>query len=230
MDVVQEILETNFLLKLENKCYSDYNYEIERGREMKDLDFLGTQVEITTSNKMWAKLSEVQSRITNLLKKLDKSQRLVFVTGLENEIIEPKFLFTTNIEFCRIFQPILKEYRIFVLTLRNIYSPAESKEEIENVEIDTSVLELRTKLILLDHLGIINVLRMKEQFMNNTELSKFLADILETDSNRKTKAFESIRTDLRYMGHPNDPKCPKTSVAIKKANSILTKYGFSVLE
>lgn len=116
--------------------------------------------------------------------------------------------------------PFLENELIF--RKREKYNPVN-----ESNEIDNEILEVRTKLILLNELGIIKHLQRYEPFKNATELCKFLTELIETKEESKKKTFETIRTDLRYIDltQKKNTKSPYTSTAKKKVNSILSKYG-----
>ena len=57
----------------------------------------------------------------------------------------------------------------------------------ENINIDNTILEVRTKLILLHELGIIKKLKEHEPFKRASQLCKFLTEIFETKEENKKK-------------------------------------------
>lgn len=97
----------------------------------------------------------------------------------------------------------------------------------ESSEIDNEILEVRTKLILLNELGIIKHLQGFEQFKNATELCKFLTELIETKEENKMKTHETIRKDfsLLNVSSNKNKRSPNTPTQIRKVNSILAKYG-----
>lgn len=115
----------------------------------------------------------------------------------------------------------------------NLRSLEEEKKnpKKDSSEIDNEILEVRTKLILLNKLGVVKHLQGFEPFTNATELCKFLTEIIETKEENKKKTFEAIRTDLRYIDLPQkkNRKSPNTSTALRKVNSILTKHGLPII-
>jgi hypothetical protein len=106
----------------------------------------------------------------------------------------------------------------------------------EVVNIDNDILQVRTKIILFQELGIIECLiERSDTFKNSqTELAKFITELIETNERNKEKTFEAVRTDLRYINVPKDSipkgKNPKNDTSIKKVNSILSKYGLPIIE
>jgi hypothetical protein len=105
-----------------------------------------------------------------------------------------------------------------------------------NEVIDNDLLEVRTKIILFNELGIIDYLTERYEVFKSparTELAKFITELIETNESNKEKTFEAVRTDLRYINTPkNTPKGknPKNKTSIKKVNSILSKYGLPNIE
>lgn len=105
-----------------------------------------------------------------------------------------------------------------------------------NEVIDNDLLEVRTKIILFHELGIIDCLIQRTDTFKNsqTELAKFITELIETNESNKNKTFEAVRTDLRYIKTPKTSipkgKNPKNETSIKKVNSILSKYGLPNIE
>lgn len=217
MRLIDELLPKNYLLELENDCYTSYEMNFGRVSEFMPM-------ESTISMHFFSKTAKLKS----LIKKLNAAEKVEFVNSLYSEIENPNFAHDKEKDFWELFSPPLKEYRIFILELKNRY--IIDKDDIVNNEkviMDDETLQTRTKLLLLDHLGVINFLKENDSLKNNTELSKFLAEIFESNGRDKTNASESIRTDLSYLDQVGSRKYPKNPTAIKKVNSILTKYGLT---
>jgi len=109
--------------------------------------------------------------------------------------------------------------------------PIQANNINDIVDIDNDILQVRTKIILFHELGIIDYLIERSNTFKNsqTELAKFITELIETHESNKEKTFEAVRTDLRYIKTPKNSipkgKNPKNETAIKKVNSILSKYG-----
>lgn len=116
--------------------------------------------------------------------------------------------------------PFLENELIF--RKREKYNPVN-----ESSEIDNEILEVRTKLILLNELGIIKHLQGFEPFKNATELCRFLTELIETKEENKEKTHETIRKDfsLLNVAPKKNKRSPNTPTQIRKVNSILAKYG-----
>ena len=167
-------------------------------------------------------LKYLYSELGNYISSLD------FETLNASAIIKTKFPSLNNFFLDRKINAKIEEIRGLISVER-----LEGEEYIyrneEPIEVTSGVSEIRTKLLLLNELGIIKKLKVNDAFVSDTELCKLLAELFETKEENKSKSAESIRTDLRYINQPNNAKYPYTSQAKKKVNSILTSFGLPTI-
>ena len=100
-----------------------------------------------------------------------------------------------------------------------------SVEEVEEEIPELNNLENRTKIILMQELGILSLLKKEESFKNATNLAKFIAELFSGKKDDVNKVYESIRTDLSYILDKKAKKTPYTPRQCKKVNSLLSMYG-----
>ena len=90
---------------------------------------------------------------------------------------------------------------------------------------DLNTLQNRTKILLLQELGVLDFLKKKEPFKNSTNLAKLIAELISGKNDDVNSVYNSIRTDLSYLTHQNNSKTPYTDKQINKVNSILVKFS-----
>ena len=125
-----------------------------------------------------------------------------------------------------------KIYNIHNFNDSSFDSPDDSSDnyDVRNIVVEEDVPELnnlenRTKIILMQELGILNLLKIEESFKKSTTLAKFIAELFSGKKDDVNKVYESIRTDLSYILNKKAKKTPYTESQYKKVNAILAKYG-----
>ena len=94
--------------------------------------------------------------------------------------------------------------------------------EVEDDDSDIEKLQYRTKVILLEELGVIDFLKKNKSLESNTDLSKYLAQIVcGVDGNVK-KAKAGVRKNLTYLHQKDSQYYPYTNPQVKLVNSILS--------
>ena len=91
-------------------------------------------------------------------------------------------------------------------------------------------MQVRTKILLFNELGILNLLRKNESFKNNTNLSKLIAELISGPNDDVSKVYETVRTDLAYSSVKNNKKTPYSKPQISKVNSILTSFSLPIIK
>jgi len=130
----------------------------------------------------------------------------LFAIEKRKEFVEEKLLILNN-----------------VLEKKLILNNSNSKED--SLKPDLNTLQSRTKIILLQELGVLDFLKKKEPFKNNTHLAKMIAELIAGKDEDVTAVYNTVRTDLSYVIHRNNPKTPYTKKQIKKVNSILATFS-----
>jgi len=99
-------------------------------------------------------------------------------------------------------------------------------EEIPQVE----KLQYRTKVILLQELGVLDFLKKKEPFKNSTNLAKLIAELISGKNDDVNAVYNSIRTDLSYVNQKKNPKSPYKNRQIKIVNSTLASFSLPIIK
>jgi len=99
-------------------------------------------------------------------------------------------------------------------------------EEIPQVE----KLQYRTKVILLQELGILDFLKKNESFKNGTNLAKLIGELVCGVDGDARRAYQAVRKDLTYINHKNDENYPYTTKQINTVNQILTSLSLPIIE
>ena len=109
----------------------------------------------------------------------------------------------------------------------NLLNKHQNIEKIPSIEEipDIEKLQYRTKIILLNELGIIDFLKKRESFQSNTDLSKFITKIIVGKNEDEKSVYNTIRTDLSYLNQPNNNKSPYTESQKRIVNSILSTFS-----
>ena len=108
----------------------------------------------------------------------------------------------------------------------DLVSVEEVEEEIPEIE----KLQFRTKVILLQELGVLDLLKQKEPLKNGTNLAKLIAELVcgvDGDTNR---AYKAVKKDLTYVSHRNNEHSPYTAKQIKIVNQILTSLSLPIIK
>ena len=99
-----------------------------------------------------------------------------------------------------------------------------------NVSPDLNTLQSRTKIVLLQELGVLDFLKKKEPFKNSTNLAKLIAELISGKNDDINSVYKSIRTDLSYVTHKKHPKSPYTKPQIKIVNSKLASFSLPLIK
>ena len=97
-----------------------------------------------------------------------------------------------------------------------------------NLELNT--LQNRTKILLLQELGVLDFLKKKKSFKNSTNLAKLIAELISGKNDDVKSLFNSIRTDLSYITQKKNPKSPYKNRQIKIVNSILASFDLPLIK
>jgi|TARA_B110000259_G_scaffold152386_1_gene172345 hypothetical protein len=221
---------------------------------MKDINFINEQVDKIIQYKINSKYSFKYKHPKERFKELlivceDKEQIFDVLKEVKRQIVselggqEMKDMFGEK-NHCDDYLVFHNEIMVEVDRVYNIYnfkdssydspydSPYVSSEsnEVKNVEVvevvpELNNLENRTKIILMQELGILSLLKKEESFKNATNLAKFIAELFSGKKDDVNKVYESIRTDLSYILDKKAKKTPYTPRQCKKVNSLLSMYG-----
>jgi len=99
-----------------------------------------------------------------------------------------------------------------------------------NVNPDLNTLQSRTKIVLLQELGVLDFLKKKEPFKNSTNLAKLIAELISGKNDDVNSVYSSIRTDLSYVTQKKNPKSPYTKPQIKIVNSTLSSFFLPIIK
>lgn len=99
-----------------------------------------------------------------------------------------------------------------------------------NVNPDLNTLQSRTKIVLLQELGVLDFLKKKEPFKNSTNLAKLIAELISGKNDDVNSVYNSIRTDLSYVTQKKNPKSPYTKPQIKIVNSTLSSFFLPIIK
>jgi len=99
-----------------------------------------------------------------------------------------------------------------------------------NATPDLNTVQNRTKILLLEELGVLDFLKKKEPFKNSTNLAKLIAALISGKNDDVNAVYNSIRTDLSYVTQKKNPKSPYTKPQIKIVNSILTSFSLPLIK
>ena len=95
---------------------------------------------------------------------------------------------------------------------------------------DLNTLQNRTKILLLQELGVLDFLKKKEPFKNSTNLAKLIAELISGKNDDVNSVYSSIRTDLSYVTQKKNPKSPYTKPQIKIVNSTLSSFFLPIIK
>ena len=99
-----------------------------------------------------------------------------------------------------------------------------------NVNPDLNTLQSRTKIVLLQELGVLDFLKKKEPFKNSTNLAKLIAELISGKNDDVNSVYSSIRTDLSYVTQKKNPKSPYTKPQINIVNSTLSSFFLPIIK
>jgi len=95
---------------------------------------------------------------------------------------------------------------------------------------DLNTLQNRTKILLLQELGVLDFLKKKEPFKNSTDLAKLIAGLISGKNDDVNSVYNSIRTDLSYITQKKNSKSPYKNRQIKIVNSILASFSLPLIK
>ena len=95
---------------------------------------------------------------------------------------------------------------------------------------DLNTLQNRTKILLLQELGVLDFLKKKETFKNSTNLAKLIAELISGKNDDVNSVYNSIRTDLSYVTQKKNSKSPYKNRQIKIVNSILASFSLPLIK
>ena len=103
-----------------------------------------------------------------------------------------------------------------------------SKDDVLMPDLNT--LQNRTKILLLQELGVLDFLKKKEPFKNSTDLAKLIAGLISGKNDDVNSVYNSIRTDLSYITQKKNSKSPYKNRQIKIVNSILASFSLPLIK
>tara|TARA_R100001163_G_C5066506_1_gene204969 strand:- start:2751 stop:3428 length:678 start_codon:yes stop_codon:yes gene_type:complete len=95
---------------------------------------------------------------------------------------------------------------------------------------DLNTLQNRTKILLLQELGVLDFLKKKEPFKNSTNLAKLIAELISGKNDDVNSVYNSIRTDLSYVTQKKNTKSPYKNRQINIVNSILASFSLPLIK
>ncbi|MBU46621.1 MAG: hypothetical protein CMD28_04245 [Flavobacteriales bacterium] len=142
----------------------------------------------------------------------DDPDRILFLIEKRKEFVDANLLKLNN---------ILEKKLI-------LNNDVNSKDDVLSPDLNT--LQNRTKILLLQELGVLDFLKKKVPFKNSTNLAKLIAELISGKNDDINSVYESIRTDLSYVTHKNQSKSPYTKPQIKKVNSTLASFSLPLIK
>ena len=169
-------------------------------------------------NQVWSFTDEV-GKI--LLSYSDEFERLKFLEIFKFEI--QSHLLNCDLDEVNEFKLRQEYVDIQIKRLKVIIDENPKDAQIDITELIH--LQDRTKIILLNELGILKLLKKNDVFMKNTQLSKMIAALICGKGQDVRKVYNSIRTDLSYLDSRKKGKLVYTDPQKKKVNSILATFS-----
>jgi hypothetical protein len=117
-----------------------------------------------------------------------------------------------------------------IFNLYNFYSAPIDEDVTEEDVPDLNTLQNRTKIVLLQELGVLDFLKKKEPFKNSTNLAKLIAELISGKNDDVNSVCNSIRTDLSYVTQKKNPKSPYTKPQIQIVNSKLASFSLPIIK
>ena len=123
-----------------------------------------------------------------------------------------------------------KKYVEIALNRLNILLDNQVAPQDTNVTPDLNALQNRTKILLLQELGVLDFLKKKEPFKSSTDLAKLIAELICGKNDDVKSVYNTIRTDLSYVTYKKHPKSPYTKPQIKIVNSTLSSFSLPIIK
>ena len=123
-----------------------------------------------------------------------------------------------------------KKYVEITLNRLDILFDNQVAPQDANVSPDLNTVQNRTKILLLQELGVLDFLKKKEPFKNSTYLAKLIAELICGKNDDVKSVYNTIRTDLSYVTYKKHPKSPYTKPQIKIVNSTLSSFSLPIIK
>jgi hypothetical protein len=123
-----------------------------------------------------------------------------------------------------------KKYVEITLNRLDILFDNQVAPQDANVSPDLNTVQNRTKILLLQELGVLDFLKKKEPFKNSTYLAKLIAELICGKNDDVNSVYNSIRTDLSYITQKKNSKSPYKNRQIKIVNSILASFSLPLIK
>lgn len=117
-----------------------------------------------------------------------------------------------------------------ILEKKTILNNQSNSNQEDCLIPDLEKLQNRTKIILLQELGVLDFLKKKEAFKNSTALAKVVAELVTGKNEEVSSVYNSIRTDLSYVCQKKHPKTPYKTPQINKVNAILSYFSLPLIK
>ena len=206
---------------------------------MKDIKFINEQlgkiIEFKPNVKYSKEYKRPKDRISDFVSICENEEQIYDVLKLvqgkvdsELNIYEYGDLFGVGVTYYEHYRSFHIDLMTEVNAMFELYefelNSVKSNEiiEVEDDDSDIEKLQYRTKVILLEELGVIDFLKKNKSLESNTDLSKYLAQIVcGVDGNVK-KAKAGVRKNLTYLHQKDSQYYPYTNPQVKLVNSILS--------
>ena len=179
-----------------------------------------------------------EKEITQFSEKLDAE-----LNQIKNNLDKIRFLKLLQLSIDKHILKIGERPRNIEQLTKNQFEEEEFNTRKKYVEIGLNKLNIlldnqvapqdaksRTKILLLQELGVLDFLKKKEPFMNSTNLAKLIAELISGKNDDVNSVYNSIRTDLSYVTHKKHPKSPYTKPQIKIVNSTLSSFSLPLIK
>lgn len=214
---------------------------------MKDIKFINKQldkiIEFKPNIKYSKEYKHPKDRVSDFVSICENEEQIYDVLKLVKGKVDSEFACYEDGELFGVGTSYYENYRAFHSDLMtevsaiielynfeqandNLEIAVESEEEIPEVE----KLQYRTKVILLQELGVLDFLKKKETFKNGTNLAKLIGELTCGVDGDAKSAYEAVKKDLTYVNHRNNEHSPYSTKQINKVNHILTSLSLPIIE
>lgn len=214
---------------------------------MKDIKFINKQldkiIEFKPNIKYSKEYKHPKDRVSDFVSICENEEQIYDVLKLVKGKVDSEFACYEDGELFGVGTSYYENYRAFHSDLMtevsaiielynfeqandNLEIAVESEEEIPEVE----KLQYRTKVILLQELGVLDFLKKKETLKNGTNLAKLIGELTCGVDGDAKRAYEAVKKDLTYVNHRNNEHSPYSTKQINKVNHILTSLSLPIIE
>ena len=214
---------------------------------MKDIKFINEQldkiIEFNPDKEYSEEYKHPKDRVSDFVSICKNKEQIYDVLKLVGGKVDSELNEYAYAEFYGFGGSYFENYRAFhsdlmtevsaIIELYNFEQPndnlgveVEVEEEIPEVE----KLQYRTKVILLQELGVLDFLKKKEQLKNGTNLAKLIGELTCGVDGDARRAYLAVKKDLTYIGHRNNEHSPYNTKQINKVNQILTSLSLPIIE